>query len=510
MGSLEQIFAQGLEAFRGGDFEAAAGHFEELLAHVPRDPRVLTLLATTALHRDEMESARAYLDRAGDAFGEIPPVQAVEPAAQLMEVAEALDCVEATYRRISQVVRVAVECVRSMEQANRMRGQVETIAGITRDSGLMRAFFAAYCPQPVGLELPMTVSPAISLRAHTEPKGRWIDLDAPGELRVQYGEYARVYVTRGHAVGIIPGGQVLCGWDFALTAQTKLLHDTNFLDDRSLFVGGWFPHAFDDAHDQCFHLWPEAAQYIDEDVLYLSAPPYFTFGHWQCDFMPRLRALASFPEAKVAIPAELPRKHRDMLALFGIGGDRLIECALGGRYRFRNLIVSRCGTGLAPPPQDVRFVAQALRAAPVPAPRTRLFLTRTAPTRRIVNSDEVTAHLARLGFEFMDMALASIAEQRARLAQADIVIAVIGSDLLAAMFMREGAHLIALDYSPEVDRVTGAVDSASAGIHSAILGIKFQVLACEAADSRGVVVMRKDRDFMVDCEILTGLVKGLT
>ncbi|MBX7200366.1 MAG: glycosyltransferase 61 family protein [Rhodospirillaceae bacterium] len=512
MNVLKESYEQGWAAYEDGRFDDAARLFEQVLSGAPGDARVLAMLAVTLLHRDGPKGARSHLDAAIAALGEtaLESEIALELCAQLMQVAEASGDAAGVYGRIAPHARAAAAAARTPAAGAGLYDIAVTLAAIANDLELIRAFFNSYMPGAVGLDLPMVASPVMSLRDWTLPKKRWLELDPPETVRLECGEYARVYQSVGHAAGVIPMGEILCGWDFVVTPRGEVIHDINYLNDPKMYTGGWFPHAFDESHGRFFHPWPERSAFHDADVLYLSAPAFLSIGHWQCDFLRRLRVLRHFPAAKIAVPADLPPKHREMLALFGVKQEDIIECALGARYRFRNLIVSKCGSSMGCSPKDLRFLGAALCAPPAPGPRTRVFLTRAASTRKIVNQDEVTERLTALGFDFFNLATASIAAQRHCLAQADIVIASMGSDLLASMFLQAGAHIIALDYNqPEVDLVTGALDCAATGIHAAARNVNFHLLACAAAEQRGVAFQRKDSDFVVDCDALERMIRGI-
>lgn len=510
MPSLKQTFNDGMAAFREHRLDDAAALLEVVLREAPREPVTRVTLMQIERHRGRVGAALGHAAAALDALDTIEPRSALIPAADVLKTFAALDpgAVTAAYERIKHLIWAGVTTLAPPEKALRLSQVVIAIAEITNDPALLHLYYQRCVPGFVGDTLPMAVTPATTLRAWC---GRLAEVEPPRDVDIALGGYARRYASPGFFAGVVPGGQMLCGWDFAVTAYDEVLSDTSYFVDP-IVVGGWFPHRFTGG-GRCFHLWPQQAERIDADAVFLSTPAHFAVGHWLCDILPRLRARdrVGLAAVKVAIPSTLPRKHRDLLALCGVPEDDIVECQLGRRYRFRNLVVALAGaTTVAPPPGNVLFLASHLRAPDAAVkPGTRIFLVRSEKTRKVINRDELDRRLRALGFAFMDLARTPIAEQRARLATAETAVAVYGSDLLSCLFMPEGSRFISLDYRAEVDPFTGALDSAAAGIHSVLLGIRFRVLDCAAARQSGETVQRKDSDFTVDCDALERLIATL-
>lgn len=512
MASLKQTYADGMAAARDGRLDEAAACFADVLRHAPRDLSLLTALMSVEHRRGRSADALRLADSALDALRTVAPLLALIPSHEILRTIQAAapERLASAYARVKDLVHAGIAAIATPEKALRLSPVVFAIAEAGDDAALMRTYFEKCLPDFVGHQLPMTMSPATTLRQWCG--GALKELEPPRDVEIALGGYARRYDSPGFAAGVLPGGQMLCGWDFAVTAAGEVLSDTSYFGDP-IVVGGWFPHRFAGNLSRCFHLWPEQAKAIDADVVFLSTPVNFAIGHWLCDILPRLRvrAFTGLGHVKVAIPATLPRKHRDLLTLCGITAEDIIECDLGGRYRFRNLVVALAGgTTTAPPPGNVTFLASHLRAPDAKAKAgSRIFLVRSEKTRKIVNQAELDARLRALGFDFMDLAKTPIAEQRARLAQAETAIAVYGSDLLSCLFLPEGSRFISLDYRAEVDPHTGALDSAAAGIHSILLGIRFRVLDCSETMRSGETTQKKDRDFIVDCGALERLIATL-
>ncbi len=300
--------------------------------------------------------------------------------------------------------------------------------------------------------------------------------------------------TDGVNVALIPGGQMVSGFDFVFTPTGEMLVDSGHVMPHT--GTGWFPRIHAGPVDRVIHIWPKEVIEIDESALFMSCSQGWHVGHWIVDFLPRLRGLKERPDLKIALPTETPKKHRDFLRPFGIDDSRIINCDLNHRYRFRELMVVQTGSEHCPEPNNVCFVTDGLRTTPKPAatPR-RLFLDRDLKNRAIANRAEFDAEIARLGFEVLNLATMSVAEQRAALSAAEVVMTTYGSDLLAFYMMNQGAALIELNWDP------AAID-ARVQAKASMVGVLYYVLHCETALATGQRLYKKDRDFVVDLAAL--------
>ena len=514
MPSLKQTYFDGIAAYREGRLDDAAALLEDVLRQAPQELSTLVALAQVERRRGRADAGMSYVEDAAGLLtaGAVAPMLALIPSQEILRTAAVLapEQVPAIYAQLKDLIRAGIAAAHPPEKALRLSQVMIALAEISGDATLLHAYFDQCLPGFTGHQLPMTLSPATTLRQLCGP--RLQELEPAREVEIALGAYARRYPSPGFTAGVVPEGQMLCGWDFAVTGDGAVLSDTSYFGDP-IVVAGWFPHRLSDDLTRCFHLWQDQVTDIDADAVFLSTPVNFAIGHWLCDILPRLRAraLPGRGDLKVAIPSTLPRKHRDLLALCGVTADDLIECTLGGRYRFRNLVVALAGaTTVDPPPGNVTFLASHLRAPDAtPEAGSRIFLVRSEKTRKVLNQDELDTYLRANGFDFMDLAKTPIAEQRARLAKTELAIGIYGSDLLSCLFMPEGSRFISLDYRAEVDPSTGALDSAAAGIHCILLGIHFRVLDCSGSKRSGESTQKKDRDFTVDCDALDQLIATL-
>lgn len=293
----------------------------------------------------------------------------------------------------------------------------------------------------------------------------------------------------------VANGSFLAGWDYVATQDQLIVADSGYNPLTTPSLKNGYPLCCLEDVGLVAHAWTYDVEIVDADVFFLSAPPSFHYGHWLVDFLPRLQGLEIIndPTVLIAVPAELPAKHRDLLACFGITEDRIFNCELGKRYQFRRVFVGQTGTYYFPNPRTIHFLRRHLgrRAMLNTAPRQRYFLERGAGTRLPANRDEVNALLAEFGFRHIDLSQLPLAEEHELLADAAIIVGAHGTELLSMYGVPPGAELIELIWDVSHDPVVGPICS--------FLGIRHQFLICEEAPQALKKNYRKDRDMIVDC-----------
>lgn len=303
------------------------------------------------------------------------------------------------------------------------------------------------------------------------------------------------YSTEPTLFASVPGAQFIPGWDFVIGEDDSVLYDTGYLppevathDFMTFLVG---------ALNCLIHYAPAGEVYVDEDVLFLSAP-WNSVGHWMVDFLPRLKGLAHVPgKVRLAVPADLPARHREMLAMFGIGEGDLLPCAPGKRHRFRMCHVYRLGRTEPPNPKYIRFVREGLLGGSTPAMRKgkKVFLGRSSVgTRMIANAAAFQEFLQHEGFVAVDPADLSAAGQKELLADAEIILGPFGSNLFGMYFAPAGCHVVTLINNPGIDPMVAPT--------AALLGLQHQYFVCASAPESGRQRYRKDTDIVVDCVAL--------
>lgn len=503
--ALGDIFKAGQAAYEARRYAEAVRNFEILRQHAAPDARILAALADTYCRLHDWTRAVEIGEQAQSLADERAPLPLAITAAALLHgllMSQGEAAARARYRDLQPRLRRVLEAPVDDKRTGVFLHELATCAAIGNDAHFAHAVLTRHRPDGLGLELPAAILPLMTVeawsRAANTPR---VEAVPPVHTSITGPELTWDYCADGTYLTVIPRGEGIAGVDRAIAPGGIVLEDSGYL---ALEFGNpaYFPRLALRRLDKVIYLWPETAQEIDADALFLAGTDDMGIGHWIIDMIPRLRFLerAEFRGFKVAIPDTLGPKHRAFLALCGVTDERLIECRYAARMRFRNLLVVQHPAHARATPGVVGYLTQKLRLAPRPAGRrTRIFLDRSMPTRRIVNRAEVLAVLERFGFESLDLAQTSIAEQRERLGAADIVLYTFGSDWLAMLFLHPGADFIEMNAS---ERESGA------GTSSALSGINFHLLKCAPADTNQFY-RRKGSDFTVGIAALERLLQSI-
>ncbi|MCB2106596.1 MAG: DUF563 domain-containing protein [Rhodobacteraceae bacterium] len=307
------------------------------------------------------------------------------------------------------------------------------------------------------------------------------------------------YTTDPILFASIPGGQWVSGWDFAIGSDGTVIEDSGYMDIKHVFNHA--PHVYFPSAKLVGHRSSAQIINVDEDVLWVSAPMHNHIGHWLIDFLPRLigRALAGNPRLKVVVPETLTgAKFTETLAMAGVADADIIRCRHDAHYRFRSLNVYRAGHSMPPHPAHVKYVRDLLRPEPVPSSpggrAKRVYFARTGiDSRRVINEQDFHRVLDDHGFVTIDLATHSVAEQRDLLAEAEILVGAIGTDLLGMYFVPAGSTVIAMQWEKSwvIDPVIPQT--------CAMLGLKHQFLICAKSGRSRNARSHMDFDLEVDC-----------
>jgi hypothetical protein len=301
----------------------------------------------------------------------------------------------------------------------------------------------------------------------------------------------------------IPEAQIVSGWDFAVAPSGEVLTGASYTPVERAFP--FMPHAYCESGRSIAHVWPDDVTRIDVDALFLSTPERHHYGHWLSEFLPRLRAWNGVDSAarKIVIPASLPRKHRDLLARFGVRDVDIVECELGRRFAFRSLRIVRGGRSDRINPRDTRFLSAALGPGPALERNAGriFFLERDAGTRLPANVSELQAVLDAFGVIRVNPARLSLAEQMDLFKDARAIIGAYGTELYCLFNMPPGSTVIELHWD---------LSSATTyGPTCLFAGLHHHLILCAKATERGAAAYKKDGDIVVDCaklrETLTAL-----
>src|SRR5262249_46206413 len=109
----------------------------------------------------------------------------------------------------------------------------------------------------------------------------------------------------------------------------------------------------------------------------------------------------------------------------------------------------------------------------------------------VANMDEFNKTLAEEGFQSVELADYSIEQQKEMLADAEVLLGGMGTNLLALYFVPPGCTVIGIIDDPAADPLIVQT--------CGILGMPFQYLVSTLAGSSKKAMHVRDTDFVVDC-----------
>jgi hypothetical protein len=197
----------------------------------------------------------------------------------------------------------------------------------------------------------------------------------------------------------------------------------------------------------------------------------YAFGHWVCEFLPKLWACLQRPDAAgvtLLVDAQMPPQHLEAVRLcvgdawpvrvVPPGGrvqvDRLWYCSMPSYFPVgpRPDVEYRDGLLCVDPVVSGRLLEQALArmlpAVPPPAagqPRRLYLARRDDQHRRLTNRAHVEALFAARGFVIVDFRTLPFREQLQLMRAADVVAGPDGSAFMTTFFGRRGLRILTLN-----------------------------------------------------------------
>ena len=196
-----------------------------------------------------------------------------------------------------------------------------------------------------------------------------------------------------------------------------------------------------------------AAQRVDGAVATLATRGMHNYYHFLMDALPRIHLLrlANFGDEPGAYVVDARSGwQRELLERAGVAPERTIDPARTRHLQAERLLAASVPGGAWKDPRWVADWLGSLFADVAPGDRERIYLSRgtTLLTRRVRNEDEVTARLARLGFETVVNERLSVAEQAGLYKGARVIVAPHGAGLSNLVFCRPGTTVIEI-FSPQ-------------------------------------------------------------
>jgi capsular polysaccharide biosynthesis protein len=169
------------------------------------------------------------------------------------------------------------------------------------------------------------------------------------------------------------------------------------------------------------------------------------YAHWLLDALPRLAMLDRPPSHPCLVPDPLLPFHRELLELLGIGGAQLVPVRPGWVAVEAVLLLRPAERSIVPRREHIaelrRRLTEAAGCPPGPADR-RLYISRSASRRSLLNESELMPVLERHGFEAVHPEELSVDEQVRVFAAATVLVGYHGAGSYNALFMPPGGDLV--------------------------------------------------------------------
>ncbi len=181
-------------------------------------------------------------------------------------------------------------------------------------------------------------------------------------------------------------------------------------------------------------------------INYRTSTNYF---HWMLECLPRMRLLEKYIPILdgIVMPATLLPFHYESLAVLGVTPEKLIPCTAQMNVELENLFVPKYFSRDNPPTWLHKWYKENFLSAELEAlerlPRRKLYISRAdAGIRRCDNDDELSARLAKLGFERILLTGMSFMDQARLFFSAEKIVAHHGAGLANLVFCRPDTELL--------------------------------------------------------------------
>jgi general stress protein CsbA len=198
---------------------------------------------------------------------------------------------------------------------------------------------------------------------------------------------------------------------------------------------------------------PFPTEIIDAPCLLVARYGDVTWGHWVAEILPRailaehaypgrfLYAVGAHVTSAAAVGSYAGR-ILESLAAYGIGEDRILKLRLDRHYQFSKLhAVTGIWSAGGMNPLVMRVMREALSPPSSHSNGRLAMLRRDAPTRNLVNGDEMVEVMTSHNFTIVDMADQPFLNQVALFRDSHTIFGVLGSGLIGLIYAPEGVKV---------------------------------------------------------------------
>jgi capsular polysaccharide biosynthesis protein len=291
------------------------------------------------------------------------------------------------------------------------------------------------------------------------------------------------------AIAELPAGRVLGDKRAIITGNGDFLHE------QSWYFGTTRPRE----HPIFLHPFPQAPLEVDGRLGVLASRGDANYYHFLVDVMARIGVLEQCPEVappdRWYVPAGAAFQ-REILDMFGIGADRIVDASAHPHVRAETLLVPGLpATDVFNPPWVTDFLRRRL-LKPEHHARTGppIYVTRGAGAnnRRVVNEAELLDVLVARGFVPVDPGKLTVAEQIATFAAAPVVVSPHGAAETNIIFAAPGSALIELLPGAEV------LPDCYWTLSYSVPGLEYRYLVSDGRSSRATLASALVEDITVD------------
>ncbi|MGU3480051.1 glycosyltransferase 61 family protein [Methylobacterium sp. D48H] len=235
-----------------------------------------------------------------------------------------------------------------------------------------------------------------------------------------------------------------------LLAERRFIVRETINCDPGRYIYGW-PNVVYSADEKAMLYCPLATTRIEYPVVLAAhSRDQGSFAHWTLDVLPRIIFAAledEYLDLPIVVTRSLTAWQVEFLEICQIDLSRIVVVDHQFPVEFCRLIVPITTDGLYPFAQSIKFLRSRIEKCwqlSTDKPRRRLYVTRQANFRAVLNDADISEYLISNGFETVVTNGMTVAQQIRLFSEAEIVVAVGGAAVTNVLFMQPGTHVVVI------------------------------------------------------------------